>query len=93
MQIQLPATHAALLRVLEADHRTAAAAASSAFPAVAATGLLDTHALAPDLEEAAAVAAGLACYRRQALRALACAAVLRQVTCLACKCTTERVKQ
>ena len=78
MELELPGLHMALLQALQADHSAAAATACLAFPAAAAPGLLDTHELAPDLEAAVGAAQAAPQARREALRALACAAVLRQ---------------
>ena len=77
MELELPGLHVALLQALQADHSTAAVAARHMYPVAAASSLLDTHALAPDLE-AVASAAQAPQARRDALRALACMAVLRQ---------------
>ena len=78
MELELPGLHMALLQALQADHSAAAAAACHMFPVAVATGLLDTHALAPDLEAAGGAAQAPPQARREALRALACTAVLRQ---------------
>jgi hypothetical protein len=77
MEVELPSAHVTLLDALEADHSTAATACSAAFPRVAASGLLDVHALTPGLG-AAGSAGGPGEVQRQARRALASAAALRQ---------------
>ena len=77
MEVELPSAHVTLLDALEADHSSSAAACSAVFPHAAASGLLDVHALTPGLGAAASAGVpGEA--QRQARRALASAAVLRQ---------------